>query len=305
MAVFRRAIWRRLGWWAAIPTVLAVLFGLLVVARASAGGASMVIEPSSQKVRVDQSEVSISVEIVNVENMASFEFTLRYDTGVLELVSAEADKAFISQAGEPLCPGPLVDEEHGRVTVGCATKPRGQQRPGVGGSGLLGVVTFRPRSVGKSAIVFTKASVSAWDATDIPVSVNQAVVRVVGEHESTGGPAEPTPTPDPRLLTPTPIPGAPTPEVLAAVDSARGAAVPTPGAQGRGAQEGRATGRGPSQDPLFTRSARGASEGFPTAGQGNRTPKQGPGWLDAVVQGLGVMGIAAVVGSHLRRTGRV
>jgi hypothetical protein len=256
---------------------------------------TIVVRPASQTIHVDDAGVAVEVALEGATNVSSFEFTLKYNPQVLDLVSASNDPGLISQAGSPICPPPIIDEDEGFVRLGCGTIGSG----GATGSGRIGEMYFAPKAAGKSPLVFGKAELANSLAEDIPSEISEGIVRVLGNGETEPSQAEPTPTKNPVLRTPTAITGGPTPEVIPAQDPniiGSGSSGATPRSGRSGTTRG-STGRSSGADGAGA-GAEG-SDGFPVAGQGYQEDES-VGWLPMVVI-LALAGVAVTAAGIRRR----
>jgi hypothetical protein len=255
---------------------------------------TIVVQPASQTINVDDAGVSVDVTLQGAADVSSFEFTLKYNPQVLELVSAENDSTFIGQAGPPICPAPIVDEKEGLVRLGCGTIGEG----GASGTGRIGTMYFTPRAAGKSPLVFTKAELADSLAEDIPSEISEGIVRVLGEDENEPSESEPTPTRNPVLRTPTAITGAPTPDVIPAGDpnltgSSTGDVAPRSGRSG--------TVRGSASSGSSGADAAGSDDDFPRAGHGPQN-NSSPGWPRYAI--IAALGGTAVLAAGLSQVSR-
>ena len=315
------------GWAAAAAGV--VLAGAVMIgvqgSGASALDATFSLDPASQTVAPGAGPITVTVSINNVTNMASWEFSLMYDPGVLSFTSATADQTMLKPVGAVLCPAPIVDETAGTVLFGCATSA-GESAidKGADGSGKLGTVVFAPKAKGTSPLVFNKIEVADAGAGDIPATGGAGIVRVLGAGEQASG-LEPTPTANPSLLIPTRVAGAPTPDPDVTLSGAARSAAPaqTPQSGVSGAAAGAATGGGAETDDSApggggATSGAGTSSGgvagaagarggenFPIAGQGAVQEKR-PTWPRPVLAALGGAGALLLLAGarRARRQGR-
>lgn len=153
--------------------VAALALTLAVTAIAGAGGASgqevaaFKLSPQQQTVNLSSGTVSVDVNVVNVTDMASFEFTLRYDRGVLRN-PAVVSGPFLGSTGRHVsCLEPVVDSESngpGTLQFGCATLALGE---GVSGSGLLATVTFDLAGGSQTALVFEETVLTNANADSV------------------------------------------------------------------------------------------------------------------------------------------
>jgi hypothetical protein len=233
-------------------------------AHAEGGSGVFSVAPPSQTTGMNDGNVKVDVNLSGGVGVAAFEFSLSYNPAVLTYVSASPDNSFLK--GVPLCPKIIVDETAGTVRMGCASL---QDPTGASGDGHLGTITFAPKAPGNSPLVFVKAELGDALGGDIPATVNQAVVRVLGAGEPTPQAPEPTPTYDPIRLTPTAITGAPTSSAPPAEDPNTGliGSDVTPGPRG-GSGQVSAAGSSAAAGAAASSSGSSRGSGFPRSGYG-------------------------------------
>jgi hypothetical protein len=265
---------------------------LAVVARAPHGtsaaqGATIRLLPGSQNVPIGDS-LTIDVAVENATNLAAFEFRLKYNPDVLELIGVtQAD--FLGSTGRNVtCYRPADADPSqalpGNVGLGCVTGNTPGSEPPVNGSGLLAHIKFSAKGPGLAYLTFVKAELSDVMSEDCcsPVSLSEAAVRVIAPDDPTPESLPPTPTPNPAALTPTPISNAPTPSTWL---------TPEPGQtpMTRSVENARAsgtTGNSGRSDPS------GSAGGSPRAGEG--PSESDPAWWPPLLAGL-----LAAVGASL------
>lgn len=127
---------------------------------AAAQGPAFSLTPAQQTVALASGTAQVQVHIDGVSDMASFQFLLRYDAGVLK-DPVVTESPFLGTSGRtPACLWAIVDKlENGAGTVqfGCATSGQGG---GVSGSGLLATVTFQLAGGASTTIGLEKLSAS-------------------------------------------------------------------------------------------------------------------------------------------------
>jgi len=155
------------------------------------------VTPASQEAALG---VPFTVDIVvdNVVNLGAYEFSLSYNSAVLQY-SGAANGSFLGSSGRSVwCPS--LEGGGGAVRIACVTL--GPEPPGPSGSGVLATVAFLPISTGATEVKLEEVILTDPMAEVIPAGTQDGSVTV--------GPA-PAPT-DTPLPTSTHTPGpSPTP----------------------------------------------------------------------------------------------
>jgi len=209
------------------PKVVSVLGGLAVLLAiigvvAFCSSMSRPALGQSTTVRVDSPEtvsvgdvVIIAVRIEDVMNLGAYEWVLRYDPTLLDLVDPPGnpvDGPFLGSSGRSVfCLPPIVDETEGMIRFGCVTQ--GTMPPGPSGSGVLSYVTLTALAQGNSSLCLGYVQLADPLGSDIPSDVAHDSMAIGG--------ASPLPPSCPPAATPTPW-GTPAP-------TATPSSTPTPG----------------------------------------------------------------------------
>ena len=226
----------------------------LTAGRASGEGETMMrITPGSQNVATGQT-FSVQIEVSNVQNLGAYDFTLNFNTDIVEYVSTSNGTFLGSTGRRPQCSGTGAAgvNTSGTLDFHCTTDgvvDGGIGKYGPDGSGTLATVSLRAKSmVGIGDIVFPASSLieglpppdavhvcgagtctnrtglSSVDIGNAPTGIYFTVQNaVVGVFD----PAQPTPTGVPP--TPTPPPAPPTPAAPRDAQATVQAALGTPG----------------------------------------------------------------------------
>jgi len=112
------------------------------------------IEPAKAAIAPGE-EVSLSIRVENVSDLAGAEIHLAFDPNVLEVIDADTNADGVQIAHGDLIAADVVgqnwaDNAAGTIDYGAAQL----QRAGVSGSGTLVVIHFRGKARGSSAITF-------------------------------------------------------------------------------------------------------------------------------------------------------
>jgi hypothetical protein len=173
--------------------------------RPSAGvGATplFIVSPPSQTVDLSSGSVQLQVQAQNVVDAASFQFVLRYDSGVLSSPTVTVGPFLGSSGRQVQCPASIVDGPNngpGTVEFGCVTPGQGA---GVSGSGVLATVSFRLAGGSDTAIDLSKDTLSTALAVPLCPGVSTdwcpaqgGAVHVKGGNAAGNRGLAPTPTP--------------------------------------------------------------------------------------------------------------
>jgi hypothetical protein len=161
--------------------------------------ATFLLNPSHKTVDLAAGTVQMDVEIQKATAMAAFQFTLRYDRGVLAAESA-TQGPFLATTGRTLiCLPPLIDGEGGPGTVlfGCASGAGA----GVDGDGVIATVVFHLTGGSDSAIDIEKTSMGNADGQNLcaqavgACTVEDGSITVTGGNPAAKQGLAPTPTP--------------------------------------------------------------------------------------------------------------
>jgi hypothetical protein len=162
------------------------LLGAAIISVSIAGAALAQSDQARMSVQAPSEEVKkgddIKVDIVadNVKNLAAFQFSLAYDSSILEYVSVEGGPFLGTSGRDPQCPAPDADSP-GTLHFNCVTlgPPPSIQggKAGADGSGVLATVTFSPVGSGTTALDLKEGRLFAaeLDAKGMPVEISPAV----------------------------------------------------------------------------------------------------------------------------------
>jgi len=174
---------------------------------------SLAIEPQNQNVHLNDT-FTVDVEIGEVENLGGFEFTLSYDSNLIQFNEGSLNNSFLASTGRNFSPiGP--SEGNGTVTYGAFSLGTD---PGPSGDGVIATLTFTALAEGQSSIEFTTAQVT--DVAGDTQSIGQKTHGQVTVNEGPTPTIIPTITPTPTIIptitpTPTIIPTiTPTPTII-------------------------------------------------------------------------------------------
>jgi len=165
-----------LGWkrvWGLSALLVAALGASAVAAQPQT---VMRLEPSSLVVQAEEGSFSVQVLADNVANLGAFQFTLVYDSGVLEVKEIERGPLLTSSGRTPYCEGPTGPA--GATKFACVTL--GASPPGATGSGVLASITLLPRGAGVSSLRLERALMGDVLGNRLPASVGEGSVTVVG-----------------------------------------------------------------------------------------------------------------------------
>ena len=208
----------------------------LTAGRASGEGETMMrITPGSQNVATGQT-FSVQIEVLNVQNMGAYDFTLNFNTDIVEYVSTSNGTFLGSTGRQPQCSGTGAADVNTSGTLDYHCTTEGVVQNGIGkygpdGTGTLATVSLRAKSmVGIGDIVFPASSLIEGlpppdavhvcgagtctnrtglssveignPSTGIYFTVQNAVVGVFDPAQATPTGVPPTPTPPPAPPTP-------------------------------------------------------------------------------------------------------
>ena len=158
----------------------------------SAGPTVVRVDPASQG-QLAGSVVTVALAIDAVTNLGAYEFTLAFNSNVLELVSV-SNGSFLGSSGRTVfCPPPTIGAN--TVRFGCVTS--GSTPDGPSGSGVLSSLVFLASKPGTSSMHLFSVGLANPRGVNIPTAVQDGIVTV------TLAPT-PTPTPCPDGICPTP-----------------------------------------------------------------------------------------------------
>jgi len=170
-------LWRTSVW----ATFLLLVLGLAIVLEgASAAPALVKVDPPSYSVKVNDSFHS-NVSIVDVSQLAGWEFKLFYKRSVVSCANIE-EGPFLKSAGLTfaiMSINSTFNATHGRVLAGCTLLGFNKSKSG---SGVLAMMTFTAVGLGDSALDLTDTKLAGPGdpPPQIPHSVADGTVHVGG-----------------------------------------------------------------------------------------------------------------------------
>ena len=192
-------------------------------------GTVVSLSPTNAIISGSSGQTSIEVPISHVSELGGFQFTLSYNPSVVHVESVSLGDFLASTGRNASQLGPQIDNDLGQVTFGAFTFGT---PPGPSGDGVLATIVFSAQSVGESALAFTQFQATNVSGAEIPTTVQNGSIEVIGNPTGTSTPtftATPTvsqtPTPIPTVTstlslpttTPTPTPSVPpTPNIPSA-----------------------------------------------------------------------------------------
>jgi hypothetical protein len=136
-------------------------------------------------------DFTLEIALQNIEDLGGIEFTLLYDSSLLQALEAETGDFLADTGRSVFALGPIIDNETGMIRFGAFSF--GDQ-PGASGSGVVAHIVFRPLTAGQSDILWQNVLVSDTKANTITVLPVAGYIQIIS--------TLPTFTPTPR---PTPI----------------------------------------------------------------------------------------------------
>lgn len=157
-----------------------------VVAAPAAQDASIVrFAPGTVFAERDE-RVDMVLEAVDVEDLAGFQVTVRWNPRVLEYVDVEVLEAFLTASGRTLDFTPPVVGEREVTLAAYTVPPSGVAVPGATGSGELLRVGFRTLRAGTSDVELPEVLLVDTVNDPIAADVESGQVVVVGPGGSEG-----------------------------------------------------------------------------------------------------------------------
>ncbi len=221
--------------------LLGILAGFAPHGAAAQSAPAFVLSPQTQTVNLSAGTVSVQVQVQNASNAAGFQFTLRYDPGVLSNPTVQPGSLFPS----PQCPDPIIDNsgptltpDPGTVKYGCATGS-------ASGSGTLATVTFHLAGGDHTALniehaVLDNAVLTGAQAICDPCAAQNGSITVTGGAASSDkGLGTPPPPPPVDITNPPPVGGVP---VASNPGGSAGGSTSGSGTTGAGGTTGTGTG---------------------------------------------------------------
>jgi hypothetical protein len=215
----------------------------------AAGTATMAITPATQNVALGADAFTVNVTAADVQDLGAYDITMKFNPNVLEYVSSAEGNYLTGTGRVQSCIGPKRDPHGGTVIenvningalhFACNTFGSSAVAAGPSGSGVLGSVTFRPKSAGQSDLTLegTQAGepyvirVPGADIVDVDGCTPTEPCKDNGDYGQTGlANTEGTGLDlttlnavvavyDPSQPTPTGVPPTPTPRAQATVNT--------------------------------------------------------------------------------------
>jgi len=164
-----------------ISVISAIVGGSLLLAAANAqstptAAAVLRVVPPSDSVTTSRDQADIAINVEQVTDLASFQFTLAFDPAVFKPLAVRKT-LFLGQTGrEIVCGEPKIEDA--AVQLACVTL---RDKPaGVDGSGTIATVTLKPAAKGVSDLTLSNAKLARPDGTEIPSIVANARFEVTG-----------------------------------------------------------------------------------------------------------------------------
>lgn len=171
----------------ALVITLAAVSMALLPANASAqseGEPVVAAVPREDNVDLANGQAAIDITIAGVENLAAFQFVLRYDSNIFDFTSVE-EGPFLSSTGRAVvCNDPQHDT--GSARYECITL--GATPAGATGDGTIATVYLRPKLAADTTISLGRVQLLrvTEQATGIPARTEGAEISIRGEGESGG-----------------------------------------------------------------------------------------------------------------------
>jgi hypothetical protein len=167
------------GW--AMPACVLIFFLLFctpIQIQVLADATVVSLNPPSNRVWGAGAVFSVDVIVSNVVNLYGWQFTLYYDSSLLNGTSI-TEGPFLKSVGNTYFPNSLNDNynaTHGRVTAACSLLGN---ISGVSGNGVLATVTFMAKAVGSCLLVFSNTRLGDPQGVAIGHDVSNGAVEVV------------------------------------------------------------------------------------------------------------------------------
>lgn len=131
--------------------------------------------------------LTVNVDIANVSDLGSFEFTLTYNAALVAVKGITLGD-FPSSSGRSFTPvGPVIDNDAGNVTF--AAFSLGSTPPGSSGSGTLAHVELQPLAAGTTVLGLPSVQVANVPGQPIPISIEDGVLNInacLGDFDNDG-----------------------------------------------------------------------------------------------------------------------
>jgi hypothetical protein len=146
------------------------------------------MSPASQQKLITDEPFNIEIRVDNVENLGSWEVALKFDPNVLEYLGAASYGYLQSTGRSEACP-PTDPVDSTVATFGCTTNgllEDGQGLPGPSGSGVLGVMAFKPKGVSPSSPLAFVGIDEPYHGDPVTTKVNQTGLAFVESCDGNG-----------------------------------------------------------------------------------------------------------------------
>lgn len=130
---------------------LAILLTLAISAnKAFAATPVIFTDPTEVEVEEPGVEFTIKIKIINAENVAMWQISLKFNPEILECLNASIPPDNFFAGKVILAPDPLIDNQTGTIFYGATIFPL----VGINGNGTLCQIWFKGKAVGSSALEF-------------------------------------------------------------------------------------------------------------------------------------------------------
>jgi hypothetical protein len=172
-----------------------LVLGTLGLASAQENLPRVVVQVPGDEIEVKEGGEDFQIDILaeDVENLAAFQFSLSYDSSIINYVKVEEGPFLGSSEREPKCLDPRLEPGDPEVLrFNCVTMgpPVSEGGPaGAEGSGVLAMVTFSPVGGGETPLEQLEGRLVAADIneTGVPIELETTVVSASLEVASSGG----------------------------------------------------------------------------------------------------------------------
>ena len=138
--------------------------------------AKVKVSPASRQVPLSGT-CTVDIMAENATNLAAYQVKVLYDPATVHFTEV-TQGPFLGSTGRTVIPSnPNIDNAAGQVAFGAFTV--GAQ-PGASGNGVLATITFRPRSVGTSALRLQDLQLADPSGAPLPAGTEDGRVEVVG-----------------------------------------------------------------------------------------------------------------------------
>jgi len=289
---------------------VALLAALTLAPGAGAEQAAVVrLDPAAATVGEGQT-AAVTVRVDDVQGLYGLDIRLGFDPAAVEVVDADpATDGVQMRPGELLKADLIVRNtaDNAQGTTWFAITQLNPAEP-VNGSGVALVVTFRGKQAGAtSPLKITYAKLAERAGREIPVTLQEGEIRVVGEAEAPATPTEAPPPAQPTVVLPTTAPAS-LPTATAPVPATSRPPVAVPQATVTASAGATAEPASPTPQPTVTQATTGeaAISGAmpePTAGPAAASAASGPSPF-LLLAGLAAVALLAGLVWFVRRRAR-